>query len=100
MVHQITTETPCSWSAIMRNLNVLSVHEGYRHYKGVNRWVYAFTLGKFTRKQLEWIMHFPNVEVTEHSVENMTRPDGTPLKRMFTVYLFPTYYSENTKERI
>lgn len=96
MLHQVTTETPCTWSLIMRNLNVIAAQEGYTKKEGVNRWAYAFTLGRLTQKQLEWVMHFPNTEVTERKVENLVRPDGTEAKRIFTVYLFPNY---GTKEK-
>ena len=91
MLHQVTTETPCTWTLIMRNLNVIAVQEGYTKKDGVNRWAYAFTLGRLTQKQLESVMRFPNVEVTERNAENLVRPDGTEAKRIFTVYLFPTY---------
>ena len=93
--HRITTEKSCTWTAIMRNLNVIAVQEGFAKKDGVNRWTYAFTLGRLTQKQLEWVMHFPNVEVTERKVENLVRPDGVEVKRIFTVYLFPTYTKEN-----
>lgn len=93
--HRITTENPCTWTAIMRNLNVIAVQEGFAKKEGVNRWAYAFTLGRLTQKQLEWVMRFPNVEVTERNAENLVRPDGVKVKRIFTVYLFPTYTKEN-----
>lgn len=95
MLHQVTTETPCTWTLIMKKLDVIAVQEGYVKKGNVNRWAYAFTLGIFKQKHLEWVMRFPNVEVTERKVENLVRPDGIEVKRIFTVYLFPNY---GTKE--
>ena len=95
ITRQITKEHPCTWTAIMRNLNVIVVQEGYRSCQGVNRLVYAFTLGRLTQKQLEWVLRFPNVEVAERDVQGIARPDGSVVKRIFTVYLYPA----NEKEK-